>query len=114
MKKISKEQLRQWIESQKPSLHVIDVLSPSDYRSYHLPTAVNCPIADQFEKNIKEAFPNTNDTIVVYCSNAQCKASPRAADILDRLGYVHVYHFEGGKEEWRQANFPIVSEGAVA
>lgn len=46
-------------------------------------------------------------TIVVYCMDQKCNASPRAAERLDKLGYSAVYDNAAGNVDWRDAGLPI-------
>lgn len=43
-----------------------------------------------------------------YCSDRDCAESPRAAAILEELGYREVFHFEGGIGEWRRRGLPVL------
>jgi rhodanese-related sulfurtransferase len=46
--------------------------------------------------------------VVVYCSDRDGRESPRAAAILEELGYREVFHFAGGITEWRRRGLPVV------
>ena len=109
MQTISRDVLEKKLTIPKP-VALIDVLPRSSYESYHLPSAINVPLDDDhFEERIREAVPDKNIPVVVYCKDAECKASPKAASRIEALGYRHVYDYEAGKEDWRQAGNTIES-----
>jgi CBS domain-containing protein len=46
--------------------------------------------------------------VVVYCWDALCDMSPRAAWRLERLGFGPVYDYGDGKVDWMAAGLPTV------
>lgn len=44
---------------------------------------------------------------MVYCYDADCTASPKAAERIEALGYRSVYDYEAGKMDWKQAGLPV-------
>ena len=47
------------------------------------------------------------DEVVCYCSDRACAASRVVSNVLEKSGFQHVYHFDGGLQEWREAGYPI-------
>lgn len=86
---------------------VVEVLAPEAYEEFHLPDAVNVPFDDKFSEKIESIAPDRSKPVVVYCKNAQCDASPKAARKMDELGYQQVYDYEEGKMDWKDAGLPI-------
>ena len=78
------------------SIHVIDVRTPEEYRSGHIPGAVNVPL-DRPEK-IKTVVKNMDETVYVYCMSGS--RSSAAANYFSRLGYTNVTNI-GGIGGWR-------------
>lgn len=76
------------------------------YEAEHIPGSVG--VAD---KEGAESFLDPEDEIVTYCSDRACSASRMAAHLLEKAGYKHVWHFEGGLEEWTAAGYPV--EGSL-
>jgi rhodanese-related sulfurtransferase len=102
---ISIEALVAWLESPEPP-RLIDVLSAEHFRSVHLPRAENIPRDQLAVRAPQEIDPG--EPVVVYCSDRDCRESPRAAAILEELGYREVFHFAGGITEWRRRGLPVV------
>ena len=108
METISREQALEMVKDQElKHVTVVEALGPEDYAKFHLPGAKNVPFDDQFDQNIQKAAPNKSQPVLVYCMDSECKASPRAAQRMDELGYSRVYDYEAGKVDWKQAGLKI-------
>jgi rhodanese-related sulfurtransferase len=84
---------------------VIDVRTPEEYASGHIPGAVNIPF-DQVARRIAEI--DAPHGVALYCM-----VGPRARkgeSALLAAGYEKVFHLEGGLAAWQAAGLPI--EGA--
>lgn len=104
MKSISREALNERLAND--GIALVEVLSPEYYRKFHLPGALNVPLDDQFDEHIQEAVPNKDRTVVVYCYDSECQASPKAARRMEELGYRQVFDYEAGKVDWQEAGLP--------
>ena len=82
---------------------VLDVRSPADFSSGHLPNARNIPMAE-LEKRIGEL---PADKPVLLCC-ASGVSSSRAAGVLRKAGRKDVFNLGGGLQSWRQAGLPVV------
>lgn len=107
MKTMTAEQLAARLEGREP-VRLIDVLSREHYDTVHLPEAENLPL-DELADLAPERL-GRDETVVVYCSNFDCSKSPKAAAVLEELGYQDVYDFEGGIAEWRKGGRPLVRD----
>ncbi len=45
-----------------------------------------------------------------YCSDRSCSASRVVSNVLEKSGFPHVYHFDGGLQEWKEAGYPLEGE----
>jgi rhodanese-related sulfurtransferase len=102
---ISIEALVTWLNSTEPP-RLIDVLGREHFELVHLPGAENIPRAELRQRALKEI--GLDEPVVVYCSDRDCSESPCAAAILEELGYLEVFHFEGGIAEWRRRGLPVL------
>jgi rhodanese-related sulfurtransferase len=64
------------------------------------------------ERDLLEDDFDREKKIVVYGASPDCSASQEAAETLTRNGFQHVYDYEGGMSDWREAGNPV--EGATA
>jgi phage shock protein E len=81
---------------------VIDVRTPAEYASGHVPGAVNIPF-DQVAKRIAEV--DAPNGVALYCM-----VGPRARkgeSALLAAGYESVFHLEGGLAAWQAAGLPV-------
>jgi phage shock protein E len=87
-------QLSRLIETGKPAYILVDVRTPAEFATGHIPTAVNIPVTDI------AGNPPTKDKnalIVVYCRSGA--RSAKSKTILEGLGYTGVVDF-GGISRW--------------
>lgn len=85
----------------------IDARTKEEFATGHIKGAINIPFykSDQYE-NVLVKIPK-NETIITYCSSAECDISILLADELFEKGYKRIYMFHGGWEEWSDANYPM-------
>ena len=86
------------------ALVVIDVRTPDEYASGHIPGAVNIPF-DQVAQRIAEI--DAPHGVALYCM-----IGPRARkgeSALLAAGYEKIFHLEGGFAAWQAADLPVES-----
>jgi rhodanese-related sulfurtransferase len=71
-----------------------------------LPGSQHVPLAGLKER-VEALAPDKGADVVVYGADLTCEASTQAADILEGLGYTHVYNFMGGLKSWKDAGFAL-------
>lgn len=74
--------------------YLVDVRTPEEYATGHLPTAVNVPVATIGET---PPTPEKGALIIVYCRSGA--RSTAAKNTLDGLGYTRVVNF-GAVSRW--------------
>ena len=109
LRELDRETLRRKIR--EGGIVVIDALGPISYAAAHLPGAVNIP-PERVEGLAERRIPSFDTEVVVYCQNPRCKSSVEVANRLVDLGYRSVWHYAGGKDDWKDAGLPL--EGARA
>lgn len=102
---ISREDLKAKLD-RGDDFTLVEALPPPNYREGHLPRAINLPPIQVTELAPKR-LPDRDAEIVVYCASPTCHAADNATRELVALGYTNVKEFAGGKEEWRDAEFPL-------
>ena len=81
---------------------LVMTMHESHFHAEHIPGST---WIDSMEKAARSLRPE--DEIVVYCSDPACFASRMAATHLEKAGYEHVYHYEGGLRQWAEAGYPL-------
>lgn len=85
----------------EPSVYVLDVRQPSEWRHGHIRGSQNLPLMKL--KSSLETLPR-DKTIVTVC--ASCHRSNAAARTLEGAGY-HVENLKGGMRAWTKAGLPV-------
>jgi rhodanese-related sulfurtransferase len=77
---------------------------PTQYFSdTKIPGAVNIPEKDEdFAERVEQRAGGKEKTVVVYCANAACDSSQKAAEKLEAAGFQDVWKFEEGAEGWKE------------
>ena len=76
---------------------ILDVRTPEEYQTGHIPGAINVPNETIGTKEITE-LPRKDQLILVYCRSGN--RSKKAAEKLSALGYSNVTEF-GGILDWK-------------
>jgi rhodanese-related sulfurtransferase len=98
----SVEELKSLLKKSQPML--VDVREPSEYRSGHIPNAVNIPLRT-LSQNLNQ-IPRTRP-VVLYCSSGY--RSAMGVMTLHLLGYENVRGFPPSFAAWKTAGEAIAS-----
>lgn len=99
-------QLRKLLDN--PSTQLVEVLPPAEYEELHLPRAISIPLKTLDEQ--AAAGLHRREAVVVYCWDALCDMSPRAASRLTTLGFEHVFDYMPSKVDWMARGLPMEGE----
>ena len=100
------------IELLDAGAQLLEVLPAHEYDEEHLSGAVNIPLKELDEAAV--AGLDKSRATVVYCWDALCDMSPRAAVRLEHLGFNDVYDYVTSKVDWLAAGLPTEGTGAAA
>jgi len=99
--KIDAKKIKEKIEKSKDIL-VINVLNKEFYDDCHIKESINIPFSESEKK--AQGWDKTKE-IIVYCASSLCTASNAAFKILKKMGFEHVYAYEGGIKDWTKKGF---------
>jgi rhodanese-related sulfurtransferase len=85
---------------------VIDVNSRLSWMTAHVPSARNLGPSD-FTAN--DLPPDTQSTLVFYCSNPFCRKAPSAARRAKKMGYRNAKVMSAGISGWLAAELPTAT-----
>jgi rhodanese-related sulfurtransferase len=88
---------------------LVEVLPREEYEELHLPGALNLPLKELDAQSAGQL--DRDRPVVVYCWDALCDMSPRAATWLELLGF-EVYDYALSKVDWMAHGLPL--EGTAA
>ena len=96
----------QFVENQEGI--ILDARNPEDYAKGHLPGAYLL-----FFYTMNEYYPKleellqTSPALLTYCNDLHCEDSEFLANELLNLGYMPIYVYKGGFEDWKSRQMPI-------
>jgi len=99
---MSQETLVERQARKESALFVLDVRTPEEFATGHVPGAVNVP-HDQLANRLADV-PRDKD-VVVYCRSG--RRSQIATDILTMNGFKRVSHLEGDMIAWQEHARPL-------
>lgn len=88
---------------------LVEVLPREEYEELHLPGAINLPLKELDAHHAERL--DRERPVVVYCWDALCDMSPRAATWLAELGF-DAYDYALSKVDWMAHGLPM--EGSAA
>lgn len=95
------------LQQRDPSIRLIDVRTPAEYRTAHVPFAENCPLESLDVAALAQTFRDpTSEPLYVICQKGGRGAN--ACLELSAAGLSHVTNVEGGTAAWEHAGLPIV------
>ena len=84
---------------------ILDVRTPQEFTSGHLPNAVNVDVEDPgFATNL--AALDTTKTYAVYCRSGN--RSKVAMSAMAQAGFTQFYDLDGGINAWQSASGEVV------
>lgn len=88
----------------KGSATFLDCREPKEFKSGHIPGAINLP-RGLLEFKIAKKISDKNASVVVYCKSGG--RSSLATYSLVRMGYKNVKNMDGGWKAWTKAGNPV-------
>ena len=91
-------------KSSKKNTLILDVRTPEEVAEGALPDALNVNfLGEDFAQQIDVL--NKKATYLIYCRTGI--KSRKAADLMQKAGFKHVYMLDGGITAWKEAGKPI-------
>lgn len=82
---------------------VVDVRTPEEVAEGHLPGSININfLGENFAQEIETL--NKKKTYLLYCKSGN--RTRKAADLMEKAGFKHVYMLDGGITAWNAAGKP--------
>ena len=111
MSHISPADLAKLLETH-PDAPVLDVRTPGEFKSVHVPQARNLPLDHLNPDNLIASGLARETPVYLLCAGG--RRASQAADELRLAGFRHPIVVEGGTTAWEQAGLPVTrSAGGV-
>ena len=87
---------------------ILDARKPEDYAEGHIPGSYLL-----FFYTMNEYYPKLEEllqaspALLTYCSDVHCEDSEFLANELLNLGYMPIYVYKGGIEDWKSRQMPV-------
>ena len=88
----------------KGGVTFLDCRTKKEYKSGHIPGAINIP-RGLLEFKIGKKIPDKNASIVIYCKSGG-RASLGCCNLV-RMGYKNIKNIDGGWKAWSKAGYPV-------
>jgi rhodanese-related sulfurtransferase len=88
----------------KGGVTFLDCREPKEYKSGHIPGAVNIP-RGLLEFKIGKKIPDKNASVVIYCKSGG-RASLGCCNLV-RMGYKNAKNMDGGWKAWTKSGYPV-------
>jgi len=82
---------------------LLDVRTPGEYASGHVPGAVNIPHSDVVSR-LSELEPYRDRGVVLYCQSG--RRAGKTTQALQEAGFVNVRHLAGDMQGWKASGLP--------
>jgi rhodanese-related sulfurtransferase len=87
-----------------PNLVILDVRTPDEYNTEHIPGAINIDVEDASFQDEVGAL-DRDKMYLVYCRSG--RRSCIATDIMSTMGFSTLYNMVDGINDWKDANLPL-------
>ncbi len=99
---ISTDDLKNKMDN-RSDLLIINVLDHETYIDCHITGSINIEY-DQLIENL--AGLDKEKEIIVYCASSTCHKGDQAYELLNDLGFVHLYLYADGMKAWVAKKYP--------
>lgn len=90
-----------------PELVVIDARRSEEYAKGHIEGAITLLDTDMTEALLAKYVRSKTTPVLFYCNGERCLRSTNAAQKALAWGYLNVFWFRGGWQEWFEKELPI-------
>lgn len=88
------------------SIELIDVRSPFEYQSIHIPEARNVPLDELDAAEMARAHAHSTEPLYIVCQSGG--RGRQACAKLQTAGFENAVNVEGGTAAWAAAGLPVV------
>ena len=100
------EYVKKMMDAGVPLL-IVDIRTPEEYRSGHIPGAVSISLAELEQRAVRE-IPDTG-RVIIYCDCDKPTIAKTFAMLFNQgIGSIMYLFMDGGFARWRKLNYPIV------
>ncbi len=94
------------MQASQHNLVVIDSRGDKHFDGQLIEGAVHLPVSEMEASDLAKLAQEKESPLVFYCSCPKCKASAFAAHKAADTGYVNLYKYTAGIEDWQEKGLP--------
>jgi rhodanese-related sulfurtransferase len=110
---VDPQRLLAWMKTHEPLL-LVDVREPDEFCAGHIPGALSIPrglLEPAADREYAARDPELADArwrrVVLYCDCPTGARAAFAAEVLQRMGFQHVFYLAGGIGMWQAEGLPM-------
>lgn len=107
IKVLSPEQAHNIVSAEQEKCVLLDVRTPAEYASRRAVSAVNIPLHSIMNASSSSEFQQLKDKQIICICEKGVRAQ-KAAELLQRHGFMTVANVEGGTEAWASSGLPLI------
>ncbi len=90
------------------ALVLIDSRIRADRKEGYIEGSVSLPDVETTCDTLGAILESGSTAALFYCNGVKCGRSAKAAQIALGCGYMEIYWYRNGMEEWQEKNYPLV------
>jgi rhodanese-related sulfurtransferase len=96
----------------KEPIKLVDVRTPGEFRSTHIPNSLNLPLSSSDFESFKNSASGAEKIVLICQSGARAKA---ASNELMLKNIAPLFILSGGMNSWQQSGFDVIKgEGTIS
>jgi rhodanese-related sulfurtransferase len=91
-----------------PEIVILDNRKEDDYAAGHIEGAVRLIDTDVNAESLAQRIKSKDTPVLFYCNGVKCGRAAKAAEKAVQFGYIKVYYYALGMDEWNAQRLPLV------
>lgn len=104
--KVDAEQLIQTLEK-FVELIIVDSRIIEDRQQGYIPDSISLSNEETDCKSLSVLLKELSSPVLFYCNSPKCSRSFKAVNIARQCGYLRIFWFRGGFDEWTKKQYPF-------
>ncbi|HFD13307.1 MAG TPA: hypothetical protein ENJ32_12705 [Crenotrichaceae bacterium] len=105
--RVSAEEIVELVEMHD-DLVLINSRNNTEKKAPYIEGSVNLSPKDTYSASLARFIHDKTTPVVFYCKDISHDCSAKAAKIAAAEGYLNIYWFRGGIQEWQKKGYPVV------
>jgi len=94
--------------TERDDLVIVDARVAEDRLQGFIEGSISLPNTDTDCDALQGLAPQLEQPLALYCNGTRCRRSSESTQVALSCGYVNVFWFRGGIEEWQAKDYPTL------